>query len=391
MFSTPLCPSSTATLVSIAVVPVNPDVTVSNTQQFIALGTYSDASVSDITALVTWASTNPAVATISNALGTEGQADTLSVGSTSISATLGITMGSTTLTVNPSFAYVGNGPALTRCSIVASGDVSACVDAGVPAALLAAPNELFVDSTRTHVYATNFNALSGGAPSVIKCDLAELTGVLSACADTGGLVQADGNDNIDISATWGFAYIPNQLTNVVTRCVVSPVTGALSSCIDSGAGPLSTPHDIVLNESEEVAYLVTDAVGDRVMQCDVNTITGALSGCFLPLVSTSGPISLALRPDDAFLYIAEAINDRILRCAVNNFTGQLDSCVAQLPLIIAPTHLAFNETGSRLYVLSQVTEILSVCEVDLFTGELTSCMTSSLLPTETNGAGVTLY
>jgi hypothetical protein len=94
MFSTPLCPSSTATLVSIAVVPVNPDVTVSNTQQFIALGTYSDASVSDITALVTWASTNPAVATISNALGTEGQADTLSIGSTSISAALGITMGS---------------------------------------------------------------------------------------------------------------------------------------------------------------------------------------------------------------------------------------------------------------------------------------------------------
>ncbi len=79
-------------LVSIEVTPVNPSVPLGLTQQFTAMGIYSDNSKFDITTQVTWSSSVPAVATINNAAGFEGLATTLAAGTTTISATLdGIT------------------------------------------------------------------------------------------------------------------------------------------------------------------------------------------------------------------------------------------------------------------------------------------------------------
>jgi uncharacterized repeat protein (TIGR01451 family) len=52
------------TLVSIAVTPANPTVVVGQTQQFTATGTFSDNSKQDLTASVTWASSNTEAASI---------------------------------------------------------------------------------------------------------------------------------------------------------------------------------------------------------------------------------------------------------------------------------------------------------------------------------------
>ena len=88
-----------ATLVSIAVTPATPSVSKGYTQQFVAMGTYSDSSTQNLTTSVTWDSGTTTVATISNAAGSEGLASALGAGSTTISATLGTVTGSTTLTV----------------------------------------------------------------------------------------------------------------------------------------------------------------------------------------------------------------------------------------------------------------------------------------------------
>jgi PKD repeat protein len=87
-----------ATLVSVAVAPATPSIGVGATQQFVALGTFSDNTTRDITAISTFASATPAVATIgaSSALATG-----VTPGSTLISATSGARSGSTTLTVTP--------------------------------------------------------------------------------------------------------------------------------------------------------------------------------------------------------------------------------------------------------------------------------------------------
>ena len=71
------------TLNSIAVTPANATIATGATQQFTAMGTYSDGSTQNITSQVAWSSSNASVATIS----TGGLATTMTPGNTTISAT----------------------------------------------------------------------------------------------------------------------------------------------------------------------------------------------------------------------------------------------------------------------------------------------------------------
>ncbi len=86
-------------LVSIAVTPANPSVSAGFTQQFVATGTYADNSTQILTTRVTWASSNPSVASISNTQGSQGLATGIAAGTVQITATSGSIIGSTTLTV----------------------------------------------------------------------------------------------------------------------------------------------------------------------------------------------------------------------------------------------------------------------------------------------------
>jgi len=86
-------------LVSIEVTPVNPSIALGTHQQFTATGIFSDNARQDITNSVTWSSAVESVATISNETGSNGLAASRSVGSSTVTATLGSISGSTTLTV----------------------------------------------------------------------------------------------------------------------------------------------------------------------------------------------------------------------------------------------------------------------------------------------------
>jgi len=88
-----------ATLVSIEVSPAVPSVANGLTQQFTATGYYTDGSDQDLTSQVTWASSDEAVATVSNADDSNGLATTTVLGTTTVSATSGDVSGDTTLTV----------------------------------------------------------------------------------------------------------------------------------------------------------------------------------------------------------------------------------------------------------------------------------------------------
>jgi hypothetical protein len=88
-----------AVLTSIEVTPINPTVAAGRAQQYTAVGVFSDGSTHDLTSLVTWSSSNHAVATISNAGGTNGVAVGVAAGVTDISASLNGVLGTATLTV----------------------------------------------------------------------------------------------------------------------------------------------------------------------------------------------------------------------------------------------------------------------------------------------------
>jgi len=74
-------------LQSIVVTPVNPSITVGQTQQFIATGTYSDNSTQDLTKTAHWSSSSSGVATINNGISGGGLATAKGTGTTTINAT----------------------------------------------------------------------------------------------------------------------------------------------------------------------------------------------------------------------------------------------------------------------------------------------------------------
>jgi hypothetical protein len=99
------------TLVSITVTPANPTwrpTAGTDRQQFTATGNYTVSGAVDITTLVTWSSGTAGTATISNFLGSEGEATAVSANdgttgaaaTTVITATLGAVSGNTTLSVD---------------------------------------------------------------------------------------------------------------------------------------------------------------------------------------------------------------------------------------------------------------------------------------------------
>ncbi len=90
---------SPARLVSIAVTPASASLPRGTTQAFRATGTYSDGSVADLTTSVVWTTTDGAVASVSNAIGTQGVATALGVGTTDVVATLAGITGSAKVTV----------------------------------------------------------------------------------------------------------------------------------------------------------------------------------------------------------------------------------------------------------------------------------------------------
>ena len=85
---------SSATLVSIAVSPVNLSLAKGLTQQMVAIGTYTDNSTQTLTSSVLWSTSNGSLVSVSNASGSKGLATAEGVGSSSISATLGAVSGS---------------------------------------------------------------------------------------------------------------------------------------------------------------------------------------------------------------------------------------------------------------------------------------------------------
>ncbi len=80
-------------LQSISVSPGSPSILTLSAKSFTATGTYSDGTTSDITALVTWNSSNTAIATIAG----DGTLTALTQGTTTIGATLGGISGTTNL------------------------------------------------------------------------------------------------------------------------------------------------------------------------------------------------------------------------------------------------------------------------------------------------------
>ncbi|MDD2735026.1 MAG: Ig-like domain-containing protein [Desulfuromonadaceae bacterium] len=94
--------NNTALLTAITITPTSPNIATGASLQFSATGTYSDNSTQNLTASVTWSSSDTSKANISNA----GMANTIAAGTSTIKAMLGSISGTSTLTISGDTAPV---------------------------------------------------------------------------------------------------------------------------------------------------------------------------------------------------------------------------------------------------------------------------------------------
>ncbi len=118
---TPL-PALPATLVAITVSPPIADVAVGAGEQFTATGTYSDLSTQNLTDAVTWSSSLPGTATVSNTPGSQGLATGIATGATTITATdaASLLTGAAALTVTPLSPPVSPAPSIPQLALAPS-------------------------------------------------------------------------------------------------------------------------------------------------------------------------------------------------------------------------------------------------------------------------------
>lgn len=88
-------------LTGITISPASAQIAKGTTQQFRAIGKYNDGTSPDITALVSWNSTQPGTAVVSSSPGTQGLASAAAAGAASITASIGrVSSPDSTLTVS---------------------------------------------------------------------------------------------------------------------------------------------------------------------------------------------------------------------------------------------------------------------------------------------------
>ena len=260
-----------ATLVSISVSPVNPNLPVSRTLQFTAIGTYTDSATQDITASVTWSSGDITRAEISNAAGSHGIASSLAAGTTTITATSGPVSGNTLLTVTSA----------TLASITIT-PVNASLAMGFTRQFSAVG--IYSDSSTQDITASvTWNSTATGVATI------------SNAAGSNGIASPQGTGTTTISASLGG--IPsNSTTLTVTSATllgisVSPASATIANGTTRQFSATGTYSD---NSSQDLTNLVTwassdtgvatisNAAGSRGFSASVGTgstnITAVLSG-----------------------------------------------------------------------------------------------------------------
>jgi uncharacterized protein YjdB len=171
-------------LVSIAVSPGTPSIAPGTTQQFTAVGTYSDSSTQNLTSTVAWTSSDPTVATVSGTSPTAGYAKAVASGTATITATLGAVSGTATLTVT----------SVTAVSIVVA-PTNVTLPLGLSQQFTA--NATFSDGTNQDVTDTAIWKSSTGSVASITIS---------------GLATAKNVGSTNISATFGAVSNSTSLT-----------------------------------------------------------------------------------------------------------------------------------------------------------------------------------
>jgi 6-phosphogluconolactonase (cycloisomerase 2 family) len=285
-----------ATIVSIAVTPADPSVTVRGTQQLVATATLTDKNTQNITSLASWIPSDPTIATVGTSGTQNGLVTGLKQGTATITATLAGISGLTTVTVvpTPEFAYVTDSLGFVSVfSVDTATGVLTPVQLAVATGL--SPVAVTADPSGRFLYVVN-----QGGNSVSTYTIAP-TGTLTA----GPTVPTGGTSPVGIAVvpSGNFAYVVDSGTLDISGFKINP-DGTLTSIgppVFVGGVKFVAPQPVAANPNAEFIY-VSNRSGN-VLSFTFSSSTGALSAPSLfPALPPALPFAITLDPKGEHLF-----------------------------------------------------------------------------------------
>ena len=280
-----------ATLVSLGVTPANPTIAKGLKSQFIAIGTYTDNSTQNLTAQVQWSSSDPTVATMSNALGYDGIGVGLNPGSVTISATLAGVSASTVLTVTPAtLVSIGVTPANPS---IANGLTSQFAATGV-----------YTDNSTQDLTASV--AWTSSDPTVVSISNASASHGLATGVSTGSVTITAASGSV--SGSTNLTVTPAVLVSIaLIPANPSIANGTQQQFAATGTYTDASTHDVTQavtwSASDTTVATISNGSGSNGLATSVGqgsvTITatlGAIAGVTGLTVTPAALVSIAVIP-----------------------------------------------------------------------------------------------
>ncbi len=351
------------TLVSITVTPVQPSIGAGNPLQFTATGNFTDGSKHDFTTSATWSSSNPAVATISNAGGSQGLAKALAEGTTTISAALGSLSDSTLLTV-------------FKTTLVSVRVVPANGSIPLTTALQFRAIGTFNDGSQQDVTASaNWNSTD---PTVVTISNSVGSEGLATSANEGTTTISAGtgsfSDSTGLRVTAlvpgqaRFAYVTNLFGSTVSIYLVDGSSGQLTpNGAPRSVGQMGFPDAVAADPSGRFLY-VADRQTVNLFAYTIDGTTGFLTPIGSPVFANT-PFALAMHPSGKFLFMANGPGSvatySIDSTGAPTFVGQSASAAG------GAFSVAVDPSGKFVYTANVNANTVSAYSVDTSTGSLT--------------------
>lgn len=368
-----------AALVSIAVTPANASIAKGTTQPFTATGTYTDSSTLDLTTSVTWAPTTSAIATVSNAAGSQGLAGALTPGTVTVTATLGTIVGTTGLTV-------------TGATLVSI-------------AVTPATATIRIGATQQYLATGHFSDLTTqDITTLVTWNSATIaTATISNAVGTNGLATGLAPGTTFITAALG-AITSNQATLTVATFAYAvnfnkfnaPNASNLSQYVIGANGTLSplsiptvatgpNPYSLTTDSSNQFVYVANfntaSATTGSVSQFSIGA-DGSLTPLSTPIIPAGGgPNGIAANPAAPFVYVANYNSSTVSQYAIGVGGLLTPLTIPTVPTGLDAASIALNPLGTFAYVANYTWPGSSVGSVSQYSvGALGSAAPGSLAP-----------
>ena len=346
---------------SLTVTPASGTILQGGTIQFKASTVMSDGSAgTDVTQEATWTTSYPAIATVSNAAGSEGLVTGVGPGVVTITATYGslpsasatLIVTSPTASVFARFAYVANGMDNTiSMYTVNAGTGQFRANGYVAEPAGANPAAVALDAASKFLFVAN-----SGVNNVAVYAVNAANGTLTPVA---GSPFATGSSPSSVAAdpTANYVYVVNSGDSPgdVSAFAFDPTTGTLTAVAGSPFTVGTTPDSVAVDPLGEFLY-VTNSGDNTVSAFTIDASSGALSPVAgSPFSAGTKPLGVTVDPADKFVLVTDegsgggvllVKSDRFSQAATPQFIGKTGASGVTVLKMNATTGALSTVSGS---------------------------------------------